>query len=87
MLTILCGYAPATVSRYGTKANIHSHKVPLTTGRLTSKVVLAEGNGLLATVWSACAPPHRGSGLAIAIGLGAGMAIVWFFRREEAVDV
>jgi hypothetical protein len=39
--------------RMGPKADTPSPKVPLTTGYLSSKVVLAEGYGLLATVWSA----------------------------------
>ena len=35
---------------------------------LTHKIVLAEGNGLLATVWSACAQLHRGPGSAWVLG-------------------
>jgi hypothetical protein len=39
----------------GPKADTPSPKVPLTTGYLSSKVVLVQGYGLLVTVWSACA--------------------------------
>jgi hypothetical protein len=40
----------------------------LTTGLLTSKVVLAEGNSLLATVRSTREQPHRGPGSARVLG-------------------